>query len=204
MKAESNFKKAFTMAEAILVMTILGIIATIMITTIKPAEFKKQGFRTLSKKVLSGIDTATTQIIINDTKLGTFDSLIKSDGTSTSFSADPSATLEYYKKYLTTIRTEVPDTSFCKKGPETGVFTNVAAVYLKDGACIGIVADATTYNSETGYAKTIFPGETTPAVTKNITQGLILFDINGEEEPNTIGEDGFVLPVGTAGIMYDG
>ena len=31
--------KAFTMAEAVLVMTILGIIATVMITTIKPARF---------------------------------------------------------------------------------------------------------------------------------------------------------------------
>ena len=33
----------FTMAEAVLVMTILGIIATIMITTMKPAKFKEKG-----------------------------------------------------------------------------------------------------------------------------------------------------------------
>ena len=32
-------KRAFTMAEAVLVMTILGVIATIMITTLKPADF---------------------------------------------------------------------------------------------------------------------------------------------------------------------
>ena len=57
-------KKAFTMAEAILVMTILGIIATIMITTLKPAEFKDKGLKILAKKVLSEIDTATTQILI--------------------------------------------------------------------------------------------------------------------------------------------
>ena len=203
MKAKFSSKKAFTMAEAILVMTILGIIATIMITTIKPAEFKKQGFRTLAKKVLSGIDTATTQIIINDTKLGTFDSLITSSGGSTEFKTDASATLEYYKKYLTTIRTEVPDTSFCRTAGSGSAITGATAVYLKDGACIGIVADGTNYNNTTGY-QTIFPGETAPAVTQNITQGLILFDINGDEEPNTIGEDGFILPVGNGGIMYDG
>ncbi|MBR5304574.1 MAG: hypothetical protein IKU37_07090 [Candidatus Gastranaerophilales bacterium] len=203
MMAKKNSKKAFTMAEAILVMTILGIIATIMITTIKPAQFKKQGFRTLAKKVLSSIDTATTQIVINDTKLGTFDSLIKSDGLSTEFKTDAAATLEYYKKYLTTIRTEVPTTSFCKTAGTAAALANVEAAYLKDGACIGIVA-TDSYANETGYV-TIFPGEEAPGVTtKNITQGLILFDINGDEEPNTIGEDGFILPVGTGGIMYDG
>ena len=201
MMAKKNSKKAFTMAEAILVMTILGIIATIMITTIKPAQFKKQGFRTLAKKVLSGIDTATTQIIINDTKLGTFDSLITSSGGSTEFKTNATATMEYYKKYLTTIRTEVNDESFCKTAGTGAVLENVAAVYLKDGACIGIVA--TEAYKTSGY-NTIFPGETSTALTNNITQGLILFDINGDEEPNTIGEDGFILPVGADGIMYDG
>jgi type II secretory pathway pseudopilin PulG len=67
--------KAFTMAEAILVMTILGIIATIMISTLKPAEFKEQAMRTMAKKVLSEIDVATTQILMNNTADGTFDTL---------------------------------------------------------------------------------------------------------------------------------
>ena len=71
-----KIKKAFTMAEAILVMTILGIIATIMITTLKPAEFKKDSLEVLAKKVLSEIDTATTQVLVNNTKLGNFESLV--------------------------------------------------------------------------------------------------------------------------------
>ena len=59
-----KIKRAFTMAEAILVMTILGIIATIMITTLKPAEYKDKGLAIMARKVLSEIDTATTQMLI--------------------------------------------------------------------------------------------------------------------------------------------
>ena len=61
-----KIKRAFTMAEAILVMTILGIIATIMITTLKPAEYKDKGLAIMARKVLSEIDTATTQMLINN------------------------------------------------------------------------------------------------------------------------------------------
>ena len=43
-----RFKKAFTMAEAILVMVILGIIATIMISTMRPVEFRDRGFKVLA------------------------------------------------------------------------------------------------------------------------------------------------------------
>ena len=64
---KNNFKFGFTMAEAILVMTILGIIATIMISTLKPAEFKEKSLRIMAKKVLSEIDVATSQIIMNNT-----------------------------------------------------------------------------------------------------------------------------------------
>lgn len=44
---------AFTMAEAVLVMTILGIIATVMITTLKPAKFKEQGYEVLAKAYIA-------------------------------------------------------------------------------------------------------------------------------------------------------
>ena len=71
--------KAFTMAEAILVMTILGIIATIMISTLKPAQYKDQAMQIMAKKVLSQIDNATTQILMNNTMDGTLDTLIDPD-----------------------------------------------------------------------------------------------------------------------------
>ncbi|MBQ4647031.1 MAG: type II secretion system protein [Candidatus Gastranaerophilales bacterium] len=193
MKAKLNFKKAFTMAEAILVMTILGIIATIMITTLKPAEFKDKGLKVLAKKVLSEIDTATTQILVNNTKLGSMTTLVHANGTNFTWKGNASTVLSYYKKYLTTIRTTVPTTSFCVTGDAA---RSATAAYLKDGACIGI------YASNVSSVPTRFPGESAN-VNATATQGLILFDTNGEEEPNIIGNDRFILPVGDGGIQYE-
>ena len=193
---KTNHKKAFTMAEAILVMTILGIIATIMIKTLKPAQFKDKGYRILAKKVLSEIDTATTQIIINNTKLGSFSSMVMDNGTSTEFKTSAANTMIFYKKYLTTLRTNVETNSFCVTG---GQATSMAAtaVYLKDGACMGIKAQAFSANTPTR-----FPGEEVD-VQLQPEQGLILFDINGQEEPNTVGKDRFMIPIGNDGIKYD-
>ena len=46
-----RLKKAFTLAEAILTMTILGIIAATMVTTLRPAQYKQQGLDVLKKKI---------------------------------------------------------------------------------------------------------------------------------------------------------
>ena len=191
-------KKAFTMAEAILVMTILGIIAAVMITTLKPAEFKEKSLKVLAKKVLSEIDTATTQILVNDSKLGTMSSLAESNGAQFTFKGNADKVLNLYKKYLTTIRTTVPATSFCVTGKtETSdPNRNATAVYLKDGACMGIYAAQITDPSPT-----IFPGEKTPTGVTT-SQGLIIFDTNGEEEPNIVGQDRFILPIAEQGIAY--
>ena len=193
-----GIKRAFTMAEAILVMTILGVIAAVMITTLKPAEFKEKSLRVLAKKVLSEIDTATTQILSNDAKLGTMTSLSLSDGVQFEFKGNADKVLQLYQKYLVTIRTTVPATSFCVTGKVNDADTSrgATAVYFKDGACMGIYAAQITAASPT-----IVPGETaTTAVTAS--QGLLLVDTNGEDEPNIIGVDRFIFPITEKGIGY--
>ncbi len=184
-----KIKQAFTMAEAILVMTILGIIATIMITTLKPAEFKDKGMKILAKKVLSEIDTATTQILINNSLDGTMTALYQ-PGTATTYAFSSNAThnATLYKKYLTATR-QTTTTEDCA---QTGY--NVS-FFLKDGACMAIKTGAQT------NTPTIFPGEKT-TTNASPKQGLIFFDINGSEEPNVEGKDRFILPVGDDGIDY--
>lgn len=183
----NKFKKqAFTMAEAILVMTILGIIATIMITTLKPAEFKDKGLKILAKKVLSEIDTATTQILINNSQNGTMSTLYQ-PGTATTYAyvANTNFTGALYKKYLTATRQSTTGT-YCASG------TN--SFFLKDGACMGILNGAGNFN-------TIFPGES-GQTNVSVTQGLIYVDINGNEEPNVISKDQFIFPIDDQGIQY--
>ncbi len=188
-----NKKRAFTMAEAILVMTILGIIATIMITTLKPSEFKDKGLKILAKKVLSEIDTATTQILINNSQNGTMDTLYKPN-TSTTFAAekDPNSLGVLYKRFLTATRETIGSGSFCYSAADANSPAN--AFYLKDGACM-LIKNTTT------ETETRFPGEASNyKVTP--TRGIIYVDTNGDDEPNVIGKDRFIFPLGNEGIMF--
>ena len=181
---------AFTMAEAILVMTILGIIATIMISTLKPAEFKEKGMRVMAKKVLSEIDVATTQILMNNTADGTFDTLYEA-GTSNLFNTQEDMIIitpklaNLYKAYLSTLRKtpELPKQQF-------------SWFLLKDGATIGI-----NFEGVPVEGLSIFPGEDVPTNT-TFRYGSIFFDINDNEPPNILGKDQFVLPLDKHGIKY--
>ena len=187
-------KKAFTMAEAILVMVILGIIATIMISTMRPVEFQDKGLHVTAKKMLGDIDSATTQILYNDTKLGYLTEIVRTNGTKYSWKDNSTDVLNLYKKYLTTVTREtVPSTSFCVTG---GASRNAKAVYLKNGGCIGI------YGSNISSILTRFPDEKA-SVTTSASQGAIFFDVNGEEEPNVVGKDRYILPVSDHGIQYE-
>ena len=196
-------QKAFTMAEAILVMTILGIIATILITTIKPANFKQKAYKVLAKKVLSQIDTATTQIQLNDTKLGNFKYIIDPDTKAVYDYNEKVVHLnqEYavvltklYKKYLTTLRTPCDNRELCRCAPQMqGNILSGQGFILKDGSCVGFIVYPAQY--------TIFPGEKElKPVTKDAV--YIMFDVNNTKEPNKEGEDIFIVPFGIDGIEY--
>ena len=182
-------KKAFTMAEAILVMTILGIIATIMISTLKPAEYKDKALAIMAKKVLSEIDAATTQILVNNSQNGKMTALyVPNSSTIFEFKDDSDHVANLYKKYMTATR---------KPTTEADCYDDiVSSFFLKDGACMAILGGS-------GFGTTIFPGESTVSNVR-FTQGIIYFDVNGSEEPNVYGKDIFQLPIGNDGIMYDG
>ena len=184
--------KAFTMAEAILVMTILGIIATIMITNLKPSEFRDKGLQVLAKKILMQIDTATQQIMVNNTQNGKL-TTVYAPGTTTqnTFVSTTDANLQtLYKKYLVTTRKACSSATNCtcfKSGSKV-------QVHLKDGGCMSI-------RTGTSATNTRFPGETAN-VSKAGTQGTIFFDVNSTEEPNVVGKDQFTVPLNEDGIFY--
>ena len=204
----------FTMAEAVLVMTILGIIATIMITTLKPAEFKEKALAILANKVMTEIDTATTQILLNDSRDGTMEKLIAVDGTNFGLGTDQDGLqfgrrmellLGLYKKYLSASRKACNDNSCSCYKKIVGSGTSPGDyrfVNLKNGACLAI-RTLSVYNSEAQFFN--FPGEDWSKVSNlyiNVS-GYIYFDINGLEEPNTRGKDIFRIPLGKYGIVYN-
>ena len=46
-------------------LAMVGIIAAIMISTLKPQEFRQRGLKVAAKKVLGDIDLATSEILLN-------------------------------------------------------------------------------------------------------------------------------------------
>ena len=185
-----HLRKAFTMAEAILVMVILGIIATIMISTLRPVEFRDRGFAVLAKKVLGQVDAATTQIIFNNTQDSRMDRMYPPGSNSAykSFGADMANTRALYNTYLVGTR-ETPTSDFC----------NFSAVpmKLKDGSCLGFHEGSTAPSTHTWI-----PGETTSHARVTSEIGYISIDVNDGEEPNVFGKDRYMIPIGTYGLAY--
>ena len=92
---------AFTMAEAILVMVILGIIATIMISTMRPVQFRDKGLQVQAKKVVNQFEEATKQILVHHTRDESLEELVSLDGSTIfAFGEDWRLTRELYNKYL--------------------------------------------------------------------------------------------------------
>ena len=186
-----RIKKAFTMAEAILVMVILGIIATIMISTMRPVEFRDRGFRVLAKKVLGQVDTATTQILFNNSR-DMLMSNIYNWGSQTavfSYASNLTWVKDYYNKYLVGTRDSITGT-WCTQSSAT-------TMKLKDGSSLGFVG--------TGYTgNTLIPGEATERAKNYSTTdiGYILLDVNDGEEPNVFGKDQYAIPINATGIAY--
>ena len=111
---KSLFNYAFTMTEAILVMTILGVIATVMISTIKPQEYKEKALRISAKKVLNSIDHATSMILINDSLDGSMYNIVATSGTKFNIAAMANKAGAdnlggLYKKYLVSTRKTCAD-----------------------------------------------------------------------------------------------
>ena len=188
-----KYKKAFTMAEAILVMTILGIIATVMISTLKPAQYKEKALQVAAKSIYSEIDSAMTQILTDYTRYNKLSAVYPVNGTtgSTTYNFNSTNTnanvafLALMKNYMATARGTVP--SAC---------TSVSATYnmlLKNGACLGLKTGAIASKS------TWIPGEK-EATTALCTYGEIFLDVNGNDEPNVLGKDRFVIPLNEDGI----
>ena len=204
-QSKKQIKLAFTMAEAILVMTILGIIATIMITTLKPAEFKEKALKTLYKKVLSEIDAATTQILINNSREGDMNQLfLDSSSGYFPFGSDWNKTQQLFKKYLSTTR-QPYDSSIQMGSFSTSVQGSPTAnsqtppFHLKDGALL-FLGTGEKYQVSPSSSGTITVDGC--EMSKSLL-GIITVDINGEEEPNTPYKDQFNFPISSKGIEYE-
>ena len=198
-------KKAFTTADVILIMIILGIIAMIMITTIKPADFKQKALKVTSRKVFSEIDYAMTQIKLNHTKANRLDKMcIDEEEGYFSFGDDLRKTEQLFRKYLTVMNETYNNSN--KLGQLSEIINDSPTAlsqsppfYLKNGALIFLGA-----GEKFGVSKNASDNFTIAECTMPKAQlGIIAIDINGAEQPNEAFKDQFYFPIGVNGINYE-
>ena len=187
---------AFTMAEAIIVMTILGIIAAIMITNLRMPEYRDNALKVQAKKMLEQIDQATQQIILNNTRNGTLDEVYRFGTTNVVHVYGGTDVLTpYYKKYMYSVRTIVPVRNDLFIHSSSDFSKGFEIIKLKDGSCFKFV------HGGGSNIQTIFPGEINTTIM--LSNGYVCMDINCEDEPNKTGKDQFYIPFDKNGIKYD-
>ncbi len=179
--------RAFTMAEAVLVMTILGIIAAVQITVIKPAQFKDKGYQVLAKTIYGEIDTAIMQVLTDKAPYNKMDNIYNTSNTlfSTGTTGTEGSFVGVLKLYLATSRAG-SNSTHCTTGSAT-------VMHLKNGACLGVKSAVTT------DTVTRIPGETGNTTAKG-EYGMLYLDVNGADEPNVIGKDQYTIPLDINGI----
>ena len=185
------------MAEALLVMIVMGVVGAIALTSLKPQNMKDEAMEALAQKMLADIDEATTAILLNNSPNGYVDNLYIPGSTTNTFrfSSNCGYVAQLYKKYLTPIRKTYTNPSGEKKWMNTGIVYS-SYFYLKNG---GFVSFSCAIDGE--YT-TFFPGETDQIKIANSFYGRIMYDVNAEEPPNLIGKDIFAIPIGKKGILY--
>ncbi len=167
---------AFTLAEAILTMMILGILAATMVTTLKPSQYKEQAFNTLKKKLYVEIDNVVQTIQVECAKnmnmTTIYDNCDRTQSTTHSFGDEKAKRIQDAQMLAKYMRGTVAD-----KNTANGnctVFVHLASLKLKNGACL--------YPSSA-------PG--------------ISVDVNGKEGPNEIGMDRMRIRLNSQGIESD-
>ena len=196
MKRKLKKTLAFTLAEVLITLGIIGVVASTTIPVLMN-NLQDNNFKTAYKKAYSILAQAT-QMIANDNG-GTISGIVTSNQT----------TKNIYMGYLSTIKNcdsgfsagvcWATATKYFDGTVKTDMWNNNAGLVLKDGTSIifGIVSANC---QSTGFGS--------PA--SQSTCGTISIDVNGLQGPNKFGKDMYmvhllqnkVLPIGTQGDIF--
>lgn len=206
---------AFTIAEVVIAMTIVGILAVLLLTTINNKSLDDKTSIAQAYKVLDSFEQASAKIRDMEPDkcptgafiaevTGSYEfALINSDGTT----MNTAQVYELYSKYLKFSNTSPIDfcanTGYCTlvneaaEDDEDKIDTNnIKGAKLPTGAYIGFevtgIADCPDYylpeyeDIKTGEGK---------------CWGKLYVDTNGTKEPNELGKDVFIFGLGEGGIV---
>ena len=208
-------KKAFTLAEVLITLGIIGVVAALTLPSLV-ANYRKQQYVNSLKAGYSilnnGFRTMMADENIDDIEDSELFSVIKSVGSDTDTVASEQAAAKvlskYFQKARLISRADLITKSDCKdlvgKGPRfwnLGDKTQCSGNYnmqyaLPNGMTMSIFLEQTCSNSSLSDAEITAAGG---KMTKHC--GMIDLDINGEREPNQWGRDGYRFVIMQSGIV---
>ncbi len=184
-------KYAFTLAETLLTMTIIGICAAMLISTIKNVNPTGQADAIMAKKAVTTFTDATRQIMVHYAKNFKMNDLYN-DAEKTDACKNATCLFNLYGKFVQISKT-LDATSAGNFGTSVGVYGQVS-----DGLVFGLK-----YDQSCGIGETIFTapasedvnGSAPVSTTVSGACGIIYYDVNGKKGPNIDGKDRFAMPI---------
>lgn len=207
--------KAFTLMETLTVIVVIGILAAIMTSNLRPGETREKALLEGGKAMYLRLDAATRQIVSRHTENYRLDQIKDSSGKFTIASSENLTRLmNMYKKYLRPSSRNVITASTLAKDDNSTFFTrelitksgakiksglkvtSFTGYTLKNRSYIGFKMNNNCTTKETYIYSPYTPDE------REVTNscGLIFFDVNGAQNPNYIGIDQFIVSLKMSGI----
>ncbi len=191
---------AFTLAEVLITLGIIGIVAAMTIPTLV-ADYQKKQYITALQKEYNQFSQGLKLYMADQgaTELGQTDLF---DGTAFSSAGRQTKIDDMVRKYFNTVRTCKRGDTTCEKtgykylsnNPVGGtVFSRMGYTFCTaDGACFAI---------NSGFPATCQPDYTKISNMK-ANCGTIAMDTNGNQPPNTMGKDYFAFALGHDGTLF--
>ena len=209
-------KKAFTMAETLIAMVMLGILGACALSAMHPLDIKESALIKSGANTLLQINFATTQILAKNSVNYQMTKLITPGGVQFSINDDgaDAKLIQLYKKTLMVSRnSNVPasyTTSELQSGHGSKIVTETVdevdinlkvsdftqGTVVKNGAYMALKLHSNCTTDETYIFDPSVPEKR--GTTKSC--GLIFFDVNAQEPPNILGIDQYIVAIGKSGI----
>lgn len=197
-------QKAYTLAEQLIVIVIIGFIATIMTSTFKTSNYKIEVLQRAAKAQYVQIDFATKNLLAKHSKNYNFFTLFDESGV---FSATDSSSLDrivqLYRKVLVGKKNSSWDSTYSANELTDGTTSitgltpsSYTGFILKNDAYFGVRLNGDC-NTQIDY---LFSPSTPEKKTKTKTCGTLFFDVNGEDSPNFLGIDQYIIAFGKFGV----
>ena len=204
-------KRGFTLAEVLICLVVIGIIATILMTSLKPQSYNQKAFVSNVRKIVDNFQNASYGILeekkhfpmsvfIYEKPTGnppTITSIYADDATNAITTSEQ--VVNMYGKY---IKYEESDLNFCTYSGACSD-NNVKGARIPGGAYIGFKINTSLFNCPSYKIpdpKATSGASVATATGKGKCWATFYVDVNGKDGPNVLGEDYYEFGMNAVGV----